>query len=59
MSLFQMIATSRFGFTVLNLLIIAVLYSQIGEPVPFFLCGAGVVVTGYFIKRLIRQLVGA
>lgn len=57
MSLFQMIATSRFGFTILNLLIVAVLYSQIGEPLPFFLCGTGFVLTGYFIKRLIRRMV--
>jgi hypothetical protein len=58
MSLFQAIASSPQGFALLNYALVVLLYSKIEEPLPFFLAGSGVIMIGFFLKRLIGTFIG-
>ena len=58
MSIFRAIAASPQGFSLLNYALVVLLYTQIGETLPFFLAGSGVVISAFFVKRLIGTFTG-
>jgi len=57
MSLITGLASSKSGFFLLNLIIVAVLYMRIEEPLPFFFIAGGIVTFSYFVKRAISQFI--
>jgi len=56
--MFQSLASSKYGFIFLNVIIVATLFFAVDDPLQFFLFAGGVVTISFFVRRAINQFLG-